>query len=101
MDIPTQILIHMAQVVDLSPLPNSNTGDPASIAVGRIFLIVMTILGAVSFLMVVIGGVRYILSEGSPESMSKAKGTIIYSLVGLVICMSAYAIVSLVVKGVG
>ncbi len=94
-------ILAAAPVIELDPLPNSGGGDPASGAMNTVFLITISILGAVSFLMIVIGGLRYILSEGSPESMSKAKNTIIYALVGLVIAMTAFAIVSLVVKGVG
>ena len=100
MDMLHQPLITLAQVIDIGPLPNSKGGDPANGAVQTVFLIVMGVLGAVSLLMIVIGGVRYILSEGNPEAMSKAKGTIIYALVGLVIAMTAYGIISLVVKGV-
>ena len=97
----TLFLHNVSQVVDLSPLPNSGGGDPASSLRDKALVIVFGVLGAVSMLMIVLGGIRYIMSEGNPEAMSKAKNTIIYALIGLVVAVSAFAFISLVVKGVG
>ncbi|MDQ5963806.1 MAG: hypothetical protein QG629_889 [Patescibacteria group bacterium] len=94
-------LVHnLAQAVDITPLPNSGGGDPASNLRDVALVTVFGVLGAVSMLMIVIGGVRYILSQGNPEAMSKAKNTIMYALIGLVISLSAFGIISLIVKGV-
>lgn len=94
--LPTKI----AQAIDISPLPNSSGGDAASIFKGSAFNIAFGVIGAVCLLMIVIGGIRYIFSEGDSNAMSKAKGTIVYALVGLAISLAAFSIVSFVVKGV-
>lgn len=75
-----------------------NTGLPVvSGGSGELQLILQVafaILGAVAVLFVVIGGLRYAISDGDPEDMSKAKNTIIYAIVGLVIVLFAEAIVT-------
>jgi hypothetical protein len=57
--------------------------------------IVFAILGALALLMIVIGGFRYIVSQGSPQEVSKAKSTVIYALIGILVAGSAEAIVTL------
>lgn len=59
-----------------------------------ILQVVFGVLGVVAVLFIVIGGLRYTISEGNPEDMSKAKNTIIYAIVGLVIVLFAEAIVT-------
>ncbi len=75
-----------------------NTGIPTvqsgSHELQFILQLFFAILAAISVLFVVIGGMRYTISGGDPEDMSKAKNTIIYALVGLVVALFAEAIVS-------
>ena len=63
-----------------------------------ILQIVFAIAGALALLMIVVSGLRYILSGGDPNRISKAKDGIIYALIGLLIALTAEAIVSFVVK---
>lgn len=65
---------------------------------GQVLNIVIAILAALSVLFVVIGGLRFVLSAGDPQAVSKARSTIIYATVGLVIAITAEAIVSLVLN---
>lgn len=55
------------------------------------------IVGAVSVLMVIIGGLRYVLSNGDSAGLKSAKDTILYALVGVVVSLLAYALVSFVI----
>ena len=77
--------------VDVSPLPKVAANASKLQA---IFSIVFSIVGAISLLMITIGGFRYITSDGDPQAAGKAKGTIIYALIGLVVSISAVAIVT-------
>jgi len=56
------------------------------------------IIAAVSVLIIVIGGLRFVMSEGNPENVAKARETIVYALVGLVISLIAETIVSFVLN---
>ena len=60
--------------------------------------VLLFIIGAVSVIMLIIGGIRYATSNGDSNSASGAKNTILYSVIGLVIAIFAYAIVDFVVK---
>jgi hypothetical protein len=63
--------------------------------------IVFAITGAIAVLIIVLAGFRFILSQGSPNEVATARNAIIYALVGLVVIISAFAIVNFVVLQVG
>lgn len=65
--------------------------------VGNALSAVFIAIGALSILFLLIGGVRYILSAGDQSQVTQAKNTIMYALVGIVVSLSAFAIVQLVV----
>lgn len=54
------------------------------------------IVGIVSVIMIIIGGLKYITSGGEASNISGAKNTIIYAIVGLVIVALAQFIVHFV-----
>lgn len=56
------------------------------------------IVGAVSVIMIIIGGFKYITSGGSSDGVSGAKNTILYAIVGLVIVAFAQIIVQFVLQ---
>ena len=59
--------------------------------------VLLFLIGAVSVIMLVIGGLRYTLSNGDSTQVTNAKNTILYSIVGIVVALLAYAIVNFVV----
>jgi len=67
--------------------------------------VMLFIVGAISVIMVVIGGLRYVVSGGNSGNITTAKNTILYAIVGLIIAIMAYAIINFVigsfVPGVG
>lgn len=52
------------------------------------------ILGSIAVIMIVIGGIRYTTSNGDASQTKAAKDTILYAVIGLVVAIMAYAIVS-------
>jgi len=64
--------------------------------VSSLFGGVLAIAGVIAVLFIVIGGYKYVASQGNPQEVQKAKETIIYALVGLVIVMMAFTIVQFV-----
>lgn len=67
----------------------------------NVLQIVFGVAGAVAFLLVTFAGLKYVLSQGNPQETSKAKNAIIDALIGLVIAMSAFAIVSFFLGEIG
>lgn len=76
----------------------SDTGLPGSTisngAVSNLLQIAFGIIGAVAVLFIVIAALQLITSSGNPESAKRARETIIYAVIGLVISISAEAIVT-------
>lgn len=60
--------------------------------------VMLFIVGAISVIMIVIGGFRYVVSGGNTTNVAAAKNTILYAIVGLVISMLAYAIINFVIS---
>ena len=45
----------------------------------------------------IIGGVNYMTSSGDTGKVKKAKDTILYGLIGLIVCVLAFALVQFVI----
>lgn len=54
------------------------------------------IVGALSVIMIIVGGLRYVISGGNSSAVTAAKNTILYALVGLVVAVLAYSIITFV-----
>jgi hypothetical protein len=69
---------------------------------GGIFQTISTVLifivGAVSVIMLIVGGLRYVLSSGEASAVKGAKDTILYSIIGIVVAILAYAAVAFVIQ---
>lgn len=66
----------------------------------RITNTVLYVVGAISVLMLIWGGLRYIISGGDSKKITDAKNTILYALLGLIIAFFAYAIVNFVLNAI-
>lgn len=62
---------------------------------------ILLIVGIISVVMLVYGGLRYIISGGDSKKVTDAKNTILYAIIGLIISILAYAIVNFVLNAVG
>lgn len=58
------------------------------------------LIGAISVIMIIVGGLRYVLSNGDPKAAGSAKDTILYAVVGLVVAIASFAIVQFVLKNI-
>jgi hypothetical protein len=84
----------------------SNTGIPGGnsdlgLVVGKVMKAVFGIMGSIAVIVVMAGGLQYVLSTGDPKRTQRAKETILYAIIGIVISLSAYAIVSFITNGLG
>lgn len=58
--------------------------------------IALYLIGAVSVLMLIYGGIKYTISGGDANAVTSAKNTILYAIVGIVVALLAFAIVNFV-----
>jgi ABC-type Fe3+ transport system permease subunit len=77
-----------------STAPKSSAGDIIKTIVNTLLFVI----GAVSVVMIVIGGLKYVLSNGESSAVTSAKNTIFYAVIGLVVAALAYAIVNWVIS---
>lgn len=77
---------------------NAGTGSTMSSAIGVILNSVYIIIGIVAVIYLIIGAIGYSTSQGDSEKVKKAKNTIIYSLIGLVISVLAFAITTFILN---
>ena len=74
------------------------TGFGASGSVSKVLNLVLGLAGGVALLVIVVAGFRFVTSQGNPDATAKSRNTIIYALIGLVVCTLAYSIVTFVVE---
>lgn len=63
--------------------------------------IILWVVGVAAVIVIIVAGLKYVTSSGNPSAVSSAKTTILYAVIGLVIAITAYAIVNFVFKSFG
>ena len=69
-------------------------------AIINIINAVIGVLGLVCVVVMIIGGVNYMTSSGDAGKVKKAKDTILYGVIGLAVCVLAFAIVNFVISNI-
>lgn len=68
--------------------------------IGNIVNAILGVVGLVAVAMIVYGGVLFSISGGNQDTLDKAKKTITYAVVGLIIALLSYAIVNFIIGAV-
>ena len=76
------------------------TSRSLPVIVGDIIKVMLFIVGIISVIMIVYGGIKYAISSGDSSKVTSAKNTITYSIVGLIISLLAYTIVNFVLANI-
>ena len=66
--------------------------------VSNVINIFTGVLGLLAVVVTIYGGMQYLLATGDASKVKKAKDTIMYGIIGLVIAILAFAIVNFVVS---
>jgi hypothetical protein len=56
--------------------------------------IMLLLIGAVAVIMLLIGGIRYVISGGDSNAVQGAKNTILYAIIGIVVAFLAFAAIN-------
>ena len=64
----------------------------------QIVSVMLFLVGILSVIMLIFGGLRYIISRGESKAVESAKNTILYAIVGLIVSIMSYAIVNFVIS---
>ncbi len=77
-----------------------STEDPVSGEDGlfrSVFNILSIVAGIIAVIIIIVGGVQMMTSDGDPQKFNSARNLMIYAVIGIVIVLFAQAIVSVVI----
>ena len=77
----------------------NSTGDLMT-TVNTIINVALGVIGLVAVVMIIVGGLNYTTSAGDAAKVKKAKDTIMYGVIGLVVALLAFAIVNFVLTNI-
>ena len=76
---------------------NKSEGETkVKLTIGNVTNLLLMAVGAISIIMIVVGGILFALSNGDSSKVAKARNTVLYAAVGLMVALLASAIVNLV-----
>jgi len=75
-----------------------NSKDALPEIVLNILNAIIGIAGLIAVVFIIIGGLQYMTSTGDPGKIKKAKDTILYASIGLIVCALAFAIINWVIN---
>lgn len=79
-----------------NPAPENYTLWTVLTVIGNLIYIALSLAVVMSLIYIIIGGYKYALSGGNPESQVESKKTLMWAIIGLIICLSAVAILRFV-----
>lgn len=83
----------LAQTIEIPGIPKvalDNAVIPTALT------LTFTVIGGLSVLFIIIGAIRYAASNGEQKEISQAKNTILFAVIGLIVSLSAVALIQFV-----
>lgn len=82
-------------------LPVQEADDPTLMGtVQQILNVIVGVVGVVAVAVIIIGGIFFVTSQGDASKVTRARNTILYGVVGLIVALLAFAIVNFVLSSV-
>ena len=79
----------------------SGTNTDLTAQIQLIINLMIGLIAVAAVVMLIIGGFRYVFSQGEEKATKGAKDTILYAIIGIVVSILAFAIVNFVIAGLG
>ena len=79
-----------------------DNGQPTDIndGLGNAIYASLALVAIVAVIVIIIGGVSIATSQGDPGKIKKGKSTVLYGVIGMVVCIFAFAIVAFVLNNI-
>jgi hypothetical protein len=68
--------------------------------IGDISTALLWVISTAAVLFIIYGGIQMVISQGDPAKIKTARNTILYAVIGLVVGIASYAVVSFVVSNI-
>jgi ABC-type Na+ efflux pump permease subunit len=75
--------------------------DGTDAIIPRVINLMLFVVGILAVIMLIYGGIRYVISGGSEKGVAAGKNTILYAIIGLIVAILGYAIVGWIVGNIG
>lgn len=93
-----------ANIIDQSAKQacGSNCGNSSlGSLIGQATNAVIYLVGALAVIMIIWGGLQFVFSTGDPGRQKKARETVIYAVVGVIVAIISFALVNFVIDKLG
>lgn len=81
-------------------LPNPDNEKSLMQTVSQILNVVVGVVGVVAVAAIIVGAIYFVTSQGDAAKVTRARNTILYGVVGLIVALLAFAIVNFVLSSV-
>ncbi|GAC1369610.1 MAG: hypothetical protein NVSMB39_1610 [Candidatus Saccharimonadales bacterium] len=78
----------------------SNKTPTLDVAFTNAAHLIIGVIGSLAIIFIIYAGIQFALSNGNAKTVQAAKATLTYAVIGLVLALSAYAIVSYVANSI-
>ena len=75
---------------------NAATIQDLNVIFGKVIAVVLGLAGIALFVMLLVGGFKFISAGGDPKAMEEAKKTLTYAIGGLVLVAVAFLIIQII-----
>lgn len=100
--------VNVGEAIPCDQIPGCTNGGEGSVGlgaadtvVGNIMTWAFYILGIVGVIILIYGGIQFMMSQGDAGKAQKARQTIIYAIIGIIVVIAAGAITRFVLENVG
>lgn len=76
----------------------NNCGPSLAVIFKDISNALFFIIGAVSIIMIIVGGLKMVTSQGDPKNVESGRNTILYAVIGVIVAIASYGIVTFVIS---
>jgi len=83
----------------VTPFAGTSTGTLIQ-AIMNIVNALLTLAAVIAVIFVIIGGVRYITSQGDDDAQVEARNTIIYAIIGVVVIALSAVIINYIIRAI-
>ena len=95
-----QLFSQFAQVISETDIDGVPKVDASSSRITDGLQIVFAISAAVAVLIIAVSAFRMVISRGNAQDVQKSRDAIVYAVVGLIVALAAFSIVTFVVERV-
>jgi type IV secretory pathway VirB2 component (pilin) len=90
------LLPHLAAAQATIPMPLG----PATLEqiIGRVIKVLLSLSGTLALVMIIVAGFRWMTAQGEVDQVKKAKATLTWSIIGLIVAFSSYAMVDFILQ---